>query len=98
MEVSTEKWKIMVNSTTNTSADIKLKYDTSTGEVRKRNCHGERRNGRTEQVLDKRFHQISHHVRLYLPRAVSILHYGCETCTLHALNERRVDVFAHKCF
>ena len=74
MEVSTDKSKIMVNTSANITMNSKklvevtsFKYlgatlskdGTSTTEVNK-NCHGDRSHGQTEQVVDKQFHQLCH--------------------------------------
>lgn len=115
MEISSEKSKIMVNSTSSTPANITMngktleevasfkylgatltKDGTCTAEVRIRLGTATSAMARLSRVWRSNI-SFKSKFRLYKSLVVSVLLYGCETWTLLADMERRLQAFETKC-
>ena len=113
MEVSTEKSKIMTNSMNNISADISMngqkleemtsfkclaatlcKDGTCSAEVRIRIASAMVRQNRIWRCNTI---GVTTTFKLYQSLAISILLYGCETWTLLADSDKRIQAFKTKC-
>jgi hypothetical protein len=116
MEVSTEKSKVMVNSSNDTKADITMngekleevtnfkylgatlsKDGTSTAEVHIRIATATSAMARLNRIWKSNAISFPTKYKLFKSLVVSILLYGCETWTLHADTERRIQAFENKC-
>ena len=116
MEVSTEKSKVMINSTNNSSADIsvngqKLEEVTSfrylgatlckdaicSTEVRIRIASAIAAMARLNRIWLCNTISFASKCELYESLVSSILLYGCETWTLLADSEKRIQAFENKC-
>ena len=116
MEVSTEKSKVMVNSSNDTKADITMngekleevtnfkylgatlsKDGTSTAEVHIRIATATSAMARLNRIWKSNAISFPTKYKLFKSLVVSILLYGCETWTLHADTERRIQAFEYKC-
>ena len=116
MEVSTEKSKVMVNSTNDKHAVISMngelleevnsftylgaslaKDGTSTAEVLKRIAMATSAMARLATLWKTDSIGFAVKYKMYKVLVVSILLYGCETWTLLAETERRIQTFENKC-
>ena len=111
MEISTEKSKIMTNSTNNISADISMhgkkleevtshkyqrvtclcKDSTCSADVRIRIASAMAAMARLNRILRCNTISFASKVKLQKPLVTSILLYGCETWTLLADSEKRMQ-------
>ena len=115
MEVSSEKSKVLVNSTSNISANITMngepleevtsfkylgatlsKDGTCTAEVRIRIAIATAAMARLARVWKSNI-GFPTKFKLFRSLVISILLYGCETWTLLAETERRIQAFEMKC-
>ena len=116
MEVSTEKSKVMVNSTNNDSTEINMngevleevnqfkylgsiltKDGTSNREVKARIAAATSALVRLERVFKSNNISFRTKYHLYKSLVTSILMYGCESWTLTAELEKRIQAFENKC-
>jgi len=116
MEVSTKKSKIMVNSASNDSTEIKMngeileevsqfkylgsilaKDGTSNNEVKARIATATSALARLERIIRSNIISFCTKYHLYKSLVISILLYGCESWTLSAELERRIQAFENKC-
>ena len=117
MEVSAEKSKVMVNSSTNASADITMngqklekveafkylgatltKDGRSSMEVKIRLATATAAMAKLEKIWRNKSISLPTKIKLYRSLVLSILLYGCESLTLSADLEKKLQAFEMKCY
>lgn len=116
MEISTDKSKIMINTTGDSSSNIYMngqkleevdsfkylgatlsKDGSCTAEVRIRISTATSAMARLDRIWRSNSISFTNKYRLYKSLVVSILLYGCETWTLLADTEKKIQAFENKC-
>lgn len=92
-------WREKAKLNSSTSSLLWVKMETvQISRSKHRNLHSNVSHDKTCQCLEKQLHQLPCEVRVYKSLVLSTLLYGCESWTLTAETEWRIQSFENKCY